>query len=280
MAVVSGEGSAAAGFSHSGKNAPMFIDSHCHLDRLDLKSYAGDLDMALEAARAAGVRRFLTVSVDLETFPVLRSLAERHADVYASVGVHPSEELPAESEPTADLLCQLADHDRVIAIGESGLDYYYHPEHKASQQRRFAAHIEAGRRTGKPLIVHTRDARADTIGLLKECGAEKGILHCFTEDWDTARAGIELGFYVSMSGIVSFNNAESLREVARQLPLDRLLIETDSPYLAPVPYRGKKNEPRYLPAVAEAVAKARGMTVEAVAEATTRNFNTLFGLPQ
>jgi TatD DNase family protein len=258
----------------------MYIDSHCHLDRLDLKSYAGDLDQALDAARAAGVSRFLTVSVDLETFPVLRALAERHADVYASVGVHPSEELAPDAEPTADRLVELANHPRVIAIGESGLDYYYHPEHKEAQQRRFAAHIEAGRRTGKPLIVHTRDARADTIGLLRECGAERGILHCFTEDWETARAGIELGFYVSLSGIVSFANAESLREVARQLPLDRLLIETDAPYLAPVPFRGKKNEPRYLPAVAEAVAKARGMTAADIAAITTRNFNILFGLPQ
>ncbi|RZU37137.1 TatD DNase family protein [Fluviicoccus keumensis] len=257
----------------------MLIDSHCHLDRLDLKAYAGGVDEALEAARAAGVGRFLTVSVDLETFPILRDLAERHADVYASVGVHPSEALPPEAEPTADVLVGLANHPRVIAIGESGLDYYYHPEHKEVQQRRFAAHIEASRRTGKPLIVHTRDARADTIGLLRECRAEQGILHCFTEDWDTAKAGIDLGFYVSLSGIVSFANAESLRDVARQLPLDRLLIETDSPYLAPVPYRGKKNEPRYLPAVAEAVAKARGITAEVVAEATTRNFNTLFGLP-
>lgn len=256
----------------------MFIDSHCHLDRLDLKAHDGSLDRALDAARAAGVRRFLTVSVDLDTFPVLRELAERHDDVYASVGVHPSEALPPESEPTVERLCELANHPRVIAIGESGLDYYYHPEHKAVQQQRFAAHIEAGRRTGKPLIVHTRDARADTLALLREGGANRGILHCFTEDWETASAGMDLGFYVSLSGIVSFANAESLRDVARRMPLDRLLIETDSPYLAPVPYRGKKNEPRYLPAVAEAVAKARGISVEAVAEATTRNFNTLFGL--
>lgn len=256
----------------------MYIDSHCHLDRLDLKAHDGCLDRALDAARAAGVRRFLTVSVDLDGFPALRDLAERHDDVYASVGVHPSEALPPEAEPTADRLCELAGHPRVIAIGESGLDYYYHPEHKAVQQRRFAEHIAASRRTGKPLIVHTRDARADTLGLLRECGAEQGILHCFTEDWETARAGIELGLYVSLSGIVSFANAEPLREVARLIPLDRLLIETDAPYLAPVPYRGRKNEPRYLPAVAEAVARARGITAEAVAEATTRNFNTLFGL--
>jgi TatD DNase family protein len=256
----------------------MFIDSHCHLDRLDLKPHAGDIDRALAAAREAGVSAFLTVSVDLESFPVLLELAERHADVYASVGVHPSEALAADAEPTVSQLCSLADHPKVIAIGETGLDYYYHPEYRDQQQQRFATHIEASRVTGKPLIVHTRDARADTIGLLRDCRVEKGILHCFTEDWETARAGIELGLYVSLSGIVSFANAEALREVARQLPLDRLLIETDAPYLAPVPYRGKKNEPRYLPAVAEAIAKARGMTVEAVADITRRNFMTLFGL--
>lgn len=256
----------------------MFVDSHCHLDRLDLTAWGGSLDAALQAARDAGVSRFLTVSVELDEFPVLRALAERHDDVYASVGVHPSEDLSEDHQPTVEHLVALADHPRVIAIGETGLDYHYHPEHAERQKASFVTHIRASRQSGKPLIVHTREARRDTLDLLKGEQAEQGIMHCFTEDWETARAALDLGFHISLSGIVSFNNAESLRDVARRVPLDRLLIETDCPYLAPVPYRGKKNEPRYLPAVAEAVAKARGMAVSDLAEATTRNFNRLFGL--
>lgn len=255
----------------------MFVDSHCHLDRLDLQAYQGDLSAALDKARAEGVSHFLTISVELADFPVLRAIAESNPDISLSVGVHPSD-VPQAIQPTVEELCALAQHPKVVAIGETGLDYYYHPEQAQIQQQSFITHIQASNRTGKPLIVHTRDARADTIRLLQEQGAEKGVLHCFTEDWATAKAALDLGFYISLSGIVSFANAKELREVAKQLPLDRLLIETDSPYLAPVPYRGKKNEPRYLPAVAKAVAEVKGIAIEEVAAITTRNFGQLFGV--
>lgn len=256
----------------------MFIDSHCHLDRLDLKAHDGSIEAALAAARAVGVRHFLTVSVNLAELPALRTLAETHPDISFSVGVHPSEQLATEDEPTTEQLCQLADHPRVIAIGETGLDYHYHPEAATVQQQRFAAHIQASRQTQKPLIVHTRAAKEDTLALLRSEGATAGVMHCFTEDWPMAKAALDLGFYISLSGIVSFANAADLRDVAAKVPADRLLIETDSPYLAPIPYRGKKNEPRYLPAVAEAVAKARGVSVEELAMQTSRNFSQLFGV--
>ena len=230
----------------------MFVDSHCHLDRLELKHYEGDLAAALAAARAEGVSHFLTVSVDLADLPALLVIAEAHADVSLSVGTHPSD-VPTDQEPSVELLCQLAQHPKVVAIGETGLDYYYTADHAIAQQASFIAHIHASKQTNKPLIVHTRDARADTIRILRAEKAEKGVLHCFTEDWDTAEAAMELGFYISLSGIVSFSSAKELREVAKRLPLERLLIETDSPYLAPVPCRGNTTDPRCLPAVATAL---------------------------
>jgi TatD DNase family protein len=255
----------------------MFVDSHCHLDRLELKNYQGDLDAALAAARSEGVSHFLTVSVDLAELPRLVTIAEAHADVSFSVGTHPCD-VANTHPPSVELLCQLAQHPKVIAIGETGLDYYYTTENALNQQASFIAHIHASQQTNKALIVHTRDARADTIRILRAERAQKGVLHCFTEDWDTAEAAMELGFYISLSGIVSFSSAKDLREVAKRLPLDRVLIETDSPYLAPVPYRGKKNEPRYLPAVAQALAEVKGMSIEEVAAITTRNFSQLFGV--
>lgn len=255
----------------------MFVDSHCHLDRLDLQAYDGDLSAALACARAEGVGHFLCISVELGDFPALLAIAGQHADVSLSVGVHPSD-VPQADAPTVAQLCELAQHPRVVAIGETGLDYYYHPEQAEIQQQSFITHIQASKQSGKPLVVHTRDARADTIRLLREQGAEKGVLHCFTEDWDTAKAALDLGFYISLSGIVSFANAKALREVAKKLPMERLLIETDSPYLAPTPYRGKKNEPRYLPAVAKALAEVKGVAIEDVAQITTRNFAQLFGV--
>jgi len=256
----------------------MFIDSHCHLDRLDLQAYQGDLSLALQAAREQGVSHFLTVSVELKDYPVLSAFTEQYADVSMSVGVHPSD-VAGNSEPvTIDLLCQLAQHPKVVAIGETGLDYHYHPEQAAIQQESFITHILASKQCAKPLIVHTREARKDTIDLLKSYQAEQGVLHCFTEDWPTAKAALDIGFYVSFSGIISFANAKDLREVAAKIPLDRLLVETDSPYLAPVPYRGKKNEPRFLPAVAKALAEVRGLSVEELAKITTANFGRLFGI--
>ena len=233
--------------------------------------------MALHAAREQGVQHFLTVCVDLADVPTLIAIAEANSDISLSVGVHPSDVAPID-EVTVAQLCDLAKHPKVVAIGETGLDYYYHPELAAGQQQSFISHILASNQSGKPLIVHTRDARADTIALLREHKAQQGVLHCFTEDWDTAKAALDLGFYISLSGIVSFANAKDLKEVAKKIPLDRLLIETDSPYLAPVPYRGKKNEPRYLPAVAQAVADIKGLSLAEIAAITTRNFGQLFGV--
>jgi TatD DNase family protein len=230
----------------------------------------------LAAARARGVEHFLCIGVDLESLPAVLALAEAHADVSASVGVHP---LHLDAlEPEIEQLVALAAHPRVVAIGETGLDYHYDKEAPQDQQRRFRKHIEAARRTGKPLVVHTREARADTLRLLREEGAEQGVLHCFTEDWETARAALDLGFHISFSGIVTFANAKELREVARRVPLDRLLIETDSPWLAPVPHRGRTNQPAYVADVAAAVATLRGMTPETLGEATSENFRRLFGV--
>lgn len=254
----------------------MFVDSHCHLDRLDLAALETDLAGALDAARARGVQHFLCIGVDLESLPAVLAVADAHDDVSASVGVHP---LHLDAlEPEIEKLMELAAHPKVVAIGETGLDYHYDQEKPADQQRRFRKHIEAARRTGKPLVVHTRDARADTLALLREEGASRGVLHCFTEDWDTARSALDLGFYISFSGIVTFANAKALREVARKVPLERLLIETDSPWLAPVPYRGKTNQPAYVVDVARAVAELRGMEVEELGEQTSANFRCLFGV--
>jgi len=254
----------------------MFIDSHCHLDRLDFAKLGTDLDGALAAARARGVQHFLCIGVDLETLPNVLAVAEAYDDVSASVGVHP---LHLDSlEPEIEQLIQLAAHPKVVAIGETGLDYHYDQENPADQQRRFRKHIEAARRTGKPLVVHTRAARADTIAILKEEGATAGVMHCFTEDWDMARAALDLGFYISFSGIVSFANAQELREVAVKVPVDRLLIETDSPWLAPVPYRGKTNQPAYVVDVARVMADLRGVAIEALGEQTSENFRRLFGV--
>lgn len=254
----------------------MFIDSHCHLDRLDFAALGQDLPAALQQARDRGVHHFLCIGVDLETFPQVLAAAEAYEDVSASVGVHP---LHMESlEPEIAKLIELAAHPKVVAIGETGLDYHYGQEVPADQQRRFRKHIEAANTCNLPLIVHTRDAKADTIRLLKEEQAKAGVLHCFTEDWPMAEAALDLGFYISFSGIVSFANAKALREVAQKVPLDRMLIETDSPWLAPVPYRGKTNQPAYVVEVAETIAKLRGIAVEEVGRQTTENFRQLFGV--
>ncbi|MGB4343925.1 MAG: TatD family hydrolase [Moraxellaceae bacterium] len=254
----------------------MYIDSHCHLDRLDFAKLKTDLNGALTAARARGVGHFLCIGVDLETLPDVLAVAEAYDDVSASVGVHP---LHLDSlEPEIEQLIQLAAHPKVVAIGETGLDYHYEQENPADQQRRFRKHIEASRRTGKPLVVHTRAARADTIAILREEGATSGVMHCFTEDWEMAKAAIDLGFYISFSGIVSFANAVELREVAQKVPLDRMLIETDSPWLAPVPYRGKTNQPAYVVDVANVLGELRGVAPEEIGERTTENFRRLFGV--
>ena len=255
----------------------MLIDSHCHLDRVDLKTHDNDFGCLMRACAESGVSRMLCVGIDLDAYPVMRRLVDPYPEVDVAVGVHPNEE--GGEEPSVERLLELAADPRVVAIGETGLDYYRLEDGDASiQHTRFRTHIAAARACGKPLIIHTRQARADTIRLLREEGAEAvgGVLHCFTEDWEMARAGLDLGFYVSFSGIITFKSAESLREVARQVPLDRLLIETDSPYLAPVPYRGKPNEPTYLKHVAECIAGLRGLDVERLAEVLTDNYRRLF----
>ncbi|UFQ96368.1 TatD family hydrolase [Pseudomonas wenzhouensis] len=256
----------------------MLIDSHCHLDRLDLAAHGGSLDAALDAARAAGVGHFLCIGVSADNAATVKGLAERYADVDCSVGVHPLDLEPG-AEPALDWLLGELAHPKVVAIGETGLDYHYEPESAALQQASFRLHLEAARITGKPVIVHTREARADTLALLREAALpQAGVLHCFTEDWEMAKAALDIGFYISLSGIVTFRNAEALRDVARQVPADRLLVETDSPYLAPVPHRGKPNLPQYVREVAEYLAVLRGVSYEALAEQTSNNFKRLFPL--
>ncbi len=256
----------------------MLVDSHCHLDRLDLAAHGGSLDAALDAARARGVGHFLCIGVSVENAAAVKGLAEQYADVDCSVGVHPLDLQPGVA-PALDWLLGELNHPRVVAIGETGLDYHYEPEAAELQQEAFRLHLEAAQLTGKPVIVHTREARADTLALLRDAALPQGgVLHCFTEDWEMAKAALDLGFYISLSGIVTFRNAETLREVARQVPADRLLVETDSPYLAPIPYRGKPNLPQYVREVAEFLAELRGVSFEAFAEQTTTNFQRLFPL--
>ena len=254
----------------------MIIDSHCHLDLLDLTPFNGELGQALELAQSKGVGQFLCVSVDLEKFPKLVAIAERYPSIYLSVGSHPSESEKVVS--TVELLTELGRHPLVVAIGETGLDYHYNTGDLEWQRTRFRHHIAAAKALNKPLIIHTRDAREDTIAILKEEGAAAvgGVMHCFTETWEIAQAAMELGFYISFSGIVTFKNATELQAVAKQVPLDRLLIETDAPYLAPVPHRGKPNHPANVYHVAEYIAQLRGITIEEVAAVTTDNFKKLF----
>lgn len=256
----------------------MFIDSHCHLDRLKLNPYNDNLDAALDAARQAGVHRMLCVSIDLEHLDAVLDIAAKHPDIYASVGVHPTSY--EGQEPDLATLLTLAQHEKVIAIGETGLDCYYGADHLSLQQTRFITHLQAARQSRKPVIVHSRDAKELTLDMLREHSDPSvgGVLHCFTEDLDMALRAIEMNFYISFSGIVTFKTATELQHVARVMPLERMLIETDSPYLAPVPYRGKPNEPKFVPEVAKFIAHLRGDTVENIALATSANFNRLFGL--
>jgi TatD DNase family protein len=251
----------------------MLVDSHCHLNFPEL---AGKVEQALALMRDNAVSHALCVSVTLAEFPQVKELAERYSQLYASVGVHP--DYPDVPEVTEKELLALGDHPRVVAIGETGLDYYRLKGELEWQRQRFRTHVRAARSSGKPLIIHMRDAGTDTLRILKEEGAREvgGVMHCFTGSWDEARAAMELGFYISFSGIVTFRNALALKDVARQVPLDRMLVETDSPYLAPVPYRGKTNEPGLVKHVAEEIARLRDISPDQVAEATTRNFFRLF----
>ncbi|ROL66629.1 TatD family hydrolase [Pseudomonas vranovensis] len=256
----------------------MLVDSHCHLDRLDLTAHQGSLDAALDAARARGVGHFLCIGISADNAQAVKDLSERYSDVDCSVGIHPLDLTP-DGAPPLDWLLKELEHPHVVAIGETGLDYHYEPQAAQVQQDSFRLHLEAAKVTGKPVIIHTRAARADTLALLREADLKQaGVLHCFTEDWDMARAALDLGYYISLSGIVTFRNADALRDVARQVPADRLLVETDSPYLAPIPYRGKANLPEYVREVAEFVAMVRGESYEQLAEQTTANFKRLFPL--
>lgn len=249
------------------------VDSHCHLN---FDSLRNNLNQVLNNAQAQAVRYMLCVSVTLEKFPEVLALAQQHPNIFASVGVHPDER--TGRDPTADELVALAQDPRIVAIGETGLDYYRQHGDVSWQQERFRQHIRAARTVQLPLIIHTRAASQDTIRILKEEAAQEvgGVMHCFTEDWDTAQAALDLGFYISFSGIVTFKNAEALREVAKMVPLDRLLIETDAPYLAPVPHRGKTNEPSFVRHVAEHISSLRSVPMELLAQATTDNFFMLF----
>jgi len=263
----------------------MFTDSHCHLT---FPEFADQMPQIRAAMAEAKVDRALCICTKLEEFDDVQALAARYDNFWASVGVHPDNEDIAE--PTLDDLVQRAALPRVVAIGETGLDYYQMEERKGGrsvadlewQRDRFRVHIRAAQQTRLPLIIHTREASADTLAILKEEGedgsgrAAGGVFHCFTETAEVARAALDLGFYISFSGILTFKKAQELREVAAFVPMDRMLIDTDSPYLAPVPYRGKTNNPSYVPFVAKQIAELRGLPIEAVAEATSANFETLF----
>ena len=251
------------------------VDSHCHLDRIDLTPFDGSLEKALAFSETLDVKKCLCVSVDKGTMAQVFEIANRFPTVYASVGQHPSEE--EESLSIAELI-ELSKHPKVIAIGETGLDYYYEHTDKKFQKERFITHILVAQRTNKPLIIHTRSAQDDTLAILREYNVDRAVFHCFTESWEMAQAGIDMGLYISFSGILTFKNAEALREVAKKVPLERILVETDAPYLTPVPYRGKPNCPGYTRYVAELLAELKGIPYSEVAAQTTKNFNTLFGL--
>lgn len=252
----------------------MFVDSHCHLDYLAVEEPP---DGPVMRAQAAGVETLLTISTKLSTFRQVRAIAERFPNVYCSIGVHPHEAAEDQSDPAA--LIAGATHDKVVGIGETGLDFYYEHSPREAQAKCFRAHLSAARETGLPVIVHTRDADQETVTILREeatRGAVTGVIHCFTAGPELAKAALDLGFYISVAGIVTFKKAETLRQTVAGIPLDRLLIETDSPYLAPVPLRGKKNEPANVVHTAKALAELKGVTLELLAATTSDNFYRLF----
>ncbi|MBV8501204.1 MAG: TatD family hydrolase [Paucibacter sp.] len=258
----------------------MYIDSHCHLSFPELRER---LPQILEDMRAAQVTQAICICTNMEEADAVQSLAEAHAQLWATVGVHPDTQ--DMIEPTLDELVQRARHPKIVAIGETGLDYYRLNGRSIAdmewQRERFRTHIRAARAASKPMVIHTRSSAVDTLRVLNEEGGEQagGVFHCFTEDRDVAMAAVDRGYYISFSGILTFKNAQDLRDVAALVPIDRLLIETDSPYLAPVPYRGKTNSPAYVPHVATVLAQVKGMSVQALAAATTANTCRLFGLP-
>ncbi len=255
----------------------MFIDSHCHLDRIDLKDFNNNFTELMDVIQQGKVERMLCVSISLDEYPAMKMLVADQPNVDISVGVHPCDTL--NDTVKLQQLIELGADPKVIAIGETGLDYYYSKDTREQQLASFKVHMQAANELQKPVIIHTRDAQQDTLDILRDydvasCG---GVLHCFTESWDMAQQALELGMYISFSGIVTFRNAQALRDVARQVPDERFLIETDSPYLAPMPHRGKQNHPGWVGHVAECLAEVRGSTVENIAELSKQNYLRLFG---
>lgn len=263
--------------SHCGRREDfMFVDSHCHLDFPD---FAGEIDTLLAAMREASVTHALVISVDLAGLPRVHALARDHADLYATSGVHP--DYPDTEEPTVERLVELGAQPKVVGIGETGLDYFRLEGDLEWQRQRFRNHIRAARELDKPLVIHTRSAADDTLRLMREerAGDVGGVMHCFTETWDVASAALDLGFAISFSGIVTFKNALALKDVARRVPLERMLIETDSPYLAPVPYRGKRNQPAFVVEVANEIGRLRNLPAPEIGRITSDNFFQLFRIP-
>ena len=256
----------------------MFVDSHCHLDKLDLMPYQGDFSNFMQQMHAHNITHLLCIGIDLEAYPAMLALVCDYQTVSVTVGVHPN--VKDGHDPSVETLVSLAHEKKVIGIGETGLDYFRcSPTSDLEwQHNRFRHHITAAKMVKKPLIIHTRDAKHDTLRILREEGAGEvgGIIHCFTEDWEFAKQALDMNFYISFSGIVTFNNAVDIQSVAKKMPSDRLLIETDSPYLAPVPFRGKPNYPHYVQYVAQQVADLRGIALNKLADISTHNFHTLF----
>jgi TatD DNase family protein len=253
----------------------MFVDSHCHLDFPELRD---ELPQVLDAMRDNRVTHALCIAVEMQGWPAVHAIARTHANLYASVGVHP--DYADIEEPSVDTLVARSRDEKIVAIGETGLDYYRLTGDLGWQRDRFRTHIRAARTAGKPLVIHTRASADDTIAIMREERANEagGVMHCFTETWEVAQRALDLGFHISFSGIVTFKNAVELKDVARRVPLDRMLIETDSPYLAPVPYRGKRNQPAWVRHVAEEIARLREVPVETIAAASSDNFFRLFGI--
>ena len=256
----------------------MFIDSHCHLDRIDLAPYNGEFSKFVNAANAQQIEHMLCIAIDLESYPAMLDLVMPYDHISLSVVVHPN--VTEGCEPTVDELMSLASHQKVIAIGETGLDYFHSSGDLEWQKQRFRNHISVAKTLNKPLIIHTREAGHDSLDILAEQGADQvgGIIHCFTEDWAYAEKALDLNFYISFSGIVTFKNAAAIQEVAKKVPADRFLIETDSPYLAPIPFRGKPNYPLYVRHVAEKLAELRDTSLEQIAQQSTENFYRLFAM--
>ena len=254
----------------------MLIDSHCHLDRIDLEPYQNDFACFMYEAETKQIERLLCIAIDLESYQSMLDLVSGFQQISVTVGVHPN--VKDCKDPGVDELIALGRSDKVIGIGETGLDYFRSEGDLGWQHQRFRNHISAAKKLKKPLIIHTREAKDDTLRILKEEDASEagGVIHCFTEDWEFAQKALDLNFYISFSGIVTFKNATAIKEAAKKVPADRFLIETDSPYLAPVPFRGRPNYPTYVRYVAEQIAELRGTSVNKVAEQSTKNFSDLF----